>query len=190
MSDAVPANPEPGTRCFIALLPGAASLQALCACRESSQHASIGPAGSVRWLEPAALHLTLRFLGNTSATQIDSFARALPALASALPASTVRRLAVWPNRARPRLLVLELAANPALFRLAQACEAQARASGFAPEQRDFRAHVTLARLRPGGAFGILPQPSLTVRFDTLALMQSSPAPSGPRYTALASVPLR
>jgi 2'-5' RNA ligase len=96
---------------------------------------------------------------------------------------------VWPNRARPRLLVLELESSEALSDLAHACETHARKAGFAPETRGFRAHITLARLRPGCAFGILPHPPPSIAFDAVALMQSTLAQPAATYTELARAEL-
>lgn len=176
-------------RCFLALLPDDASREVLQRCREALERANSGAPRGLRWVEPAALHLTLRFLGASSSAQIDYFKHILPTLAHALPAIDARRYGIWPNRARPRLLVLELEANAALSQLADQCEMHARKSGFAPEPREFRAHVTLARLRPGCALGILPNPPPAFTFDAIALMRSTLAQPAATYTELAREPL-
>jgi 2'-5' RNA ligase len=176
-------------RCFLALLPDAASVQNLRRCRDTLERTIAGAARGVRWIEPAALHMTLRFLGESGGAQIDYFKHMLPTLAPALPSIPAHRFGVWPNRARPRLLVLELESGEALSDLAQACETHARKAGYTPETRDFRAHVTLARLRPGCAFGILPHPPPSIAFDAVALMQSTLAPPAATYTELARAEL-
>lgn len=189
MSGAAPDHFEGGIRCFLALLPDAASRQALQRCRATLERAVAG-AARVRWVEPAALHLTLRFLGTTSNAQVEYLKHMLPTLAPALSAITTRRYGIWPNRARPRMLVLELADDPGLSNLARECEAQARKAGFEPEPRGFRAHLTLARLRPGCGFGILPEPPPAITFDAVALMQSALTQPAATYTELARVPLK
>lgn len=160
-------------RCFLALLPDPASRERLRRCRETLEHAIAGATRCIRWVEPRSLHLTLRFLGDSTAMQIDYLTHALPSLASALPAMATHRYGIWPNRARPRLLVLELQANPLLSDLKRACESHARDASFEPETRPFRAHLTLARLRPGCVFGALPAPPPPIHFGSLALMQST-----------------
>lgn len=176
-------------RCFLALLPDAATRTLLQHCRDTLQHAAASTPRGARWVEPGALHLTLRFLGASTTTQIEYLKHVLPSLAPALPALDARRYGIWPNRARPRLLVLELETPPALARLASECENHARKAGFAPEPRDFRAHVTLARLRPGCAFGILPGPPRALNFEAIALMRSTLAQPAATYTELAREPL-
>ncbi|MBU6478116.1 MAG: RNA 2',3'-cyclic phosphodiesterase [Xanthomonadaceae bacterium] len=176
-------------RCFLALLPDTASRSALQRCREALEHANSGAPRGMRWVEPAALHLTLRFLGASGSAQIDYLKHMLPTLAHAIPAISARRYGIWPNRSRPRLLVLELEADALLSQLACECEKHALKAGFAPESRDFHAHVTLARLRPGCALGILPNPPSAFAFDTIALMRSTLAQPAATYTELARAPL-
>lgn len=172
-------------RCFLALLPDEASVRSLRRCRETLERTLIGAARGARWIDPASLHLTLRFLGDAGNAQVEYFKHMLPTLAPSLPAIATRRFGIWPNRARPRLLVLELEPSPPLSALAEQCEAHARKAGFPPETRGFRAHLTLARLRPGCAFGILPNPPPSVAFESVALMQSTLAQPAATYTALA-----
>lgn len=181
-----PASAEPGSpRCFIALLPDAASRDGLRDCRDALIRALPGAARGVRWIDPAALHVTLRFFGAATLAQLEYLKHMLPALARALPGIAARRYAIWPNRARPRLLVLELDAPDVLLALAGECEALAHKCGFEADARGFKAHLTLARLRPGCAFGILPGPPATVGFDTVALMQSTLAQPAAIYRELA-----
>lgn len=189
MSAAAPADPANDTRCFLALLPDAAGVLALQRCRASVERAITGATRGVRWLDPASLHLTLRFLGASSSAQIEYLKHILPTLASGLPALAGLRYGVWPNRARPRMLVLELAADASLSGLVHECEMQARKAGFEPEPRGFRAHVTLARLRPGCGFGILPNPPSALTFDTIALMRSTLVQPSATYTELARASL-
>ena len=189
MTPGAATEPVPPTRCFLALLPDAASRQALEHCREPVERSSAGAAHGVRFIDPAALHMTLRFLGDSTRAQVEYLKHVLPGLAPALPALAVRRLAIWPNRARPRLLVLELATDAALSSLVHDCETHAHKAGYELEPHGFRAHVTLARLRPGCAFGTLPNPSTSIAFDSVALLQSTLAQPAAAYTELAREPL-
>lgn len=178
-----------GTRCFIALLPNAAGRDTPRHCREALTTANPGIARGVRWVDTAALHLTLRFLGDSSDAQIEYLKHMLPTLTRDLPAIGARRCAIWPNRARPRLLVLELEVPESLLALAREGEALARKAGFAPEPRPFRAHLTLGRLRPGCVPQLPSTPPTPLAFNTLALMASDLQAAGARYRELASVPL-
>ncbi len=181
---AAPHTFDEGARCFIALLPDAAGTESLLACRAVIAASHPGAARRLRWVERDALHLTLRFLGPAPRAQQQRLAEVLPALARRLHPLATRRYAIWPNRARPRQLVLELANDTTLAELANACETEARATGSASEARPFRPHVTLARLRPGCAFGQLSAPPPALTFDSIALMQSHPMQPSAGYREL------
>lgn len=189
MNAAASPGDELGMRCFLALLPEPASRRQLEQSRAALERASAGCTHAVRWIDPHSVHLTLRFFGHSSALQIDHFKQALPALAQPLPACATHRFGIWPNRARARLLVLELQTSAALSGLARECELHARQAGFAPEPRAFRAHLTLARLRPGCVFGVLPNPPPSIRFGALALMQSTLARPAAIHSELAHLAL-
>lgn len=176
---------EAGKRCFLALLPDRPSRQSL---RRYCGTLAGALAGDVRirWVDPAAWHLTLRFLGTSSPAQVEHLTQMLPTLGRPLPVIAARRLGSWPRRSRSRLLVLELEPDTALLHLAHRCERQVQRAGFAAESRAFRAHITLARLRRGCARPTVSGSPPAVGFATIALMQSHLNPSGAIYTSLAS----
>lgn len=185
-ADAAPAT---GIRCFIALRPDAASVRALERARAALEQASLGATRGVRWIGAPALHLTLRFLGDSTRAQVEYLRHMLPTLARPLPAIAAHRYGVWPNRARPRLLVLELATHPDLQALADACEAHARKAGYDGATSRFRPHLTLARLRPGCAFGILPDAPPALTFTRVALLRSTLTQPAATYTELDGIAL-
>ena len=133
------------------------------------------------------LHLTLRFLGQSSESQTRALWMQLSA--ASLPAFSVRleQLLCWPG---PKVLCLagEMT-DPALQDL-DACITQAAASaGYPSAQHPLHPHLTLAR----GAKQLphLPVivPELQVQPTALHLYQSVSTPAGVRYPILASLPL-
>lgn len=136
---------------------------------------------------PENLHLTLRFLGQSSEAQ----ARQLWTLLSqvTLPAFSVRlnELLCWPG---PRVLCLAgVITDPGLQRLDALLSQAATQAGYPPAQHPLHPHLTLAR----GAKQ-LPQlsvtvPALQVQPAALHLYQSISTPAGVRYPVLASLPL-
>lgn len=189
MTAAAPAGDGTGARCFVALLPAPASRRALQQCRDQLAPAIAGAVHGVRWVDAAAVHLTFRFLGASGSAQVEYLKHILPTLVPPFSTLATRRYAIWPNRARPRMLVLEMQPDPALLQLAADCEGHARKAGFDPEPRGFRAHLTLARLRPGCTPGSLPAPPATLGFAAVALLQSHPTQPGAGYRELARVAL-
>ncbi|VWB37458.1 2'-5' RNA ligase [Burkholderia latens] len=92
-------------RAFVALMPDTASRDTLRA---------LPITRGARRTPPAQLHVTLAFIGAERA-RCDALATRLPALAAAhaLPSQPVERIEWWPSLPRARLIVAELAADPA-----------------------------------------------------------------------------
>jgi RNA 2',3'-cyclic 3'-phosphodiesterase len=155
--------------------------------------ARLGPRlGGIRPVRPEGIHLTLRFLGDTSPTQVDALRLRLAAAAALCPPADSRAagLGTFPERGSPRALWLGLEVPPPVLELQHACERAARAAGFEKEERPFRAHLTLGRWRERAARPDLPPVDLgTTRLDTLALFRSDLQPGGAVYTPLARFPL-
>ena len=64
------------------------------------------PPRSVRWVKPAAMHLTLVFLGDTPTVRLDSIAGAMAAAVSDIPPIpfAAAGLGCYPNTRRPRVV--------------------------------------------------------------------------------------
>lgn len=150
----------------------------------------------IRWVAPAKLHLTLKFLGETESERIPRILESMAEAARLTEASEleIRSAGVFPDAHRPRVLwldVLDKAAwlAPLVARLEEALEPL----GFERGQRPYVAHLTLARLDrklPDALLECLMQTGFG-RFlpSELVLFESRPAPFRD-YLALGSVPLR
>lgn len=144
--------------------------------------------GRVRLVRAEGIHLTLRFLGETSPVQIERLRSALAAAAAECPATEARAagLSTFPERGSPRVLWLGLEVAAPVLDLQTACEQAARTAGFSPESRPFRAHLTLGRWRDRVPRPELPAVDLgTTRLETLSLFQSDLGSDGAVYTPLA-----
>lgn len=160
----------------------------------------------VRWVNAAGLHLTLRFLGDSTPRQLERVQAALGEATRVCPAGTGRLtgLGVFPESERlpPRVLWVGLELPRPFFALQAACERAAREAGFEPERRAFTPHLTLGRWRdraPRPTFDELDRHSPSGRgaaaregapdsaaclLDTLVLYRSELRPTGALYTAL------
>lgn len=101
-----------------------------------------------RWVATPNIHLTLRFLGETTPDQVQRLATGLREVANAQPPFplTIGDIGGFPNLRRPRVLWLGVGGDlPQLNALQAAVERTARMVGFPAEQRAFSAHLTLAR---------------------------------------------
>lgn len=132
------------------------------------------------------LHLTLRFLGQSSQQQATMFWSQLQS--TVLPSFTVRlhELLCWPG---PRVLCLAGdISDPSLQQLDLVLNQVAAAVGFPAPQHPLHPHLTLAR--NARTFHPLPVSEITVIATQLHLFQSVSTPAGVRYPVLASLPLR
>ena len=100
-----------------------------------------------RWRPLEALHVTLRFYGELR----EDVARDLDAelLKIAQPPFEIilQGAGSFADGGEIEAVWAGVAENPALTRLAKACEAAARRAGLKPDPRLYRPHVTLAYLR-------------------------------------------
>jgi len=99
-----------------------------------------------RWIDPENYHLTLRFIGDVDGATARDFTNALGKIAVPPFELRVRGLGSFGGN-KPRAIFADLAPSEALETLQRAHERAAREAGLPPESRNFKPHVTLARLR-------------------------------------------
>jgi len=161
------------------------------------------PEGTVRWVKPGGIHLTLQFLGDVPVVKINSIAQALTAACAPFhPFSvTVGGLGCFPNAKRPRVTWVGVdEPTGTLAALQKAIERAMVPLGFTPERRAFHPHLTLGRTKrqatrdQAQALGTLITTTqipflgqMNVR--QVCLIRSDLRPTGAVYTRLATAPL-
>lgn len=174
-------------RAFIAItLPEAVRRQLGVACQSLAAQL---PPRAVRWVQPALIHLTLRFLGEVEVGKVVALAAALDRVAANTPAFTMRlgELGCFPNSRRPRVIWVSLEDSGPAVVLQRALEQDLVAGGWPPEDKPFHPHLTLGRVKgEAGQVGRLPwgqalEP-LPVPVEAIHLIESQLRPSGPIYT--------
>jgi 2'-5' RNA ligase len=157
----------------------------------------------IRWTNPDGVHLTLKFLGETPATQEAAICRALHEAAQG-HASFALELAgpgCFPNTRRPRVVWAGVSgALDALNALRDAVERTVAPLGFPTDTRPFSPHLTLGRARQGASSAALA--ALGAHIDRggtfepvgwqvtgLSLMRSDLRPTGAVYRQVAHIPL-
>jgi len=106
------------------------------------------PSARLRWVRPGNLHLTLRFLGATAAASIPALEAAVDRTARASAPFDVRLsgAGAFPSPARPRAVFLRAGEGAAgLVALADRLAKELAEGGWPPGEREFAAHLTLAR---------------------------------------------
>jgi 2'-5' RNA ligase len=161
-------------------------------------------APSIVRLTPAErMHLTLAFLGEMADESVDAIGRELATLTTGVvgPPLLPRQLELFSSAARATVVVVAFAdSDGALLALQSDVAALARRHGFVLEERAFRAHVTLGRLRTPtdlrrwrsdaqSAVEVALAGIAVARAPSVTLYRSDQGPEGPRYTALTRCPL-
>lgn len=104
----------------------------------------------VGWEKPEKLHVTVKFLGDVDEGRLASLSRMIEGVAADHRSSRVKLIGtgVFPNDRQPRILWLGIENNDAELSLIAASVEQACSElGFKLEDRKFKPHVTIARIR-------------------------------------------
>lgn len=161
------------------------------------------PPRSIRWVRPASIHLTLKFLGEIDPAGLPDLQQSLTAVTADTAPFTLQlgALGMFPNAAQPRVIWVGLDGDQAaVIALQQRVEAACAELGHPPEKRGFNPHLTLGRVRQeanrtqrrqiGTAVEQLsPPPPQQWAANELTLFQSELRPEGAVYTPLAVEPL-
>lgn len=104
---------------------------------------------NIRWADPAQLHLTLKFLGETSPIQTEQTKLILETVAAQFAPFqfTLRGLGFFKNQGQPRVLYAGIDDSEILQKLAQETDHQLAGAGFEKETRGFHPHLTLGRIK-------------------------------------------
>jgi 2'-5' RNA ligase len=104
----------------------------------------------VGWERAEKLHLTLKFLGDTTDGQLDELKIATESIAAKFPAFKLRlgNTGVFPNARNPRVLWIDVFDEPGnLAKMNNLLEDACERFGFARERRKFVPHLTIGRVR-------------------------------------------
>jgi 2'-5' RNA ligase len=152
------------------------------------------PVGGAKWVQPEDMHITLRFAGDIDGRTADDLADLLADVRVSPFNVAISGAGAFGGR-DPHVLWAGVEAGAELDALYRASERAARAAGLGPDPRDFRPHVTLARMRRArqaevarylAEFGDLRmEPFLVTRF---VLLSARPGSGGPPYAIEAAYP--
>jgi len=136
---------------------------------------------------PDALHLTLRFLGAVEEARIPDLRQAVGAALSGVTSFTGRLdgLTGFGPKDAPRVVVIGAEPVEAWRNLAGRVESAVRESGWEPEHRPFRPHITIHRPKCSGRVPAVQVPPVSFEVDRVVLYESRLTPARAVYTALA-----
>ncbi len=156
--------------------------------------------GRVTWVRPGNIHLTLRFLGEVDEARLPLVRGALEEAASACRSFELVSdgLDAFPSMRRPRVLYLGLHESPGLSILKEAMDSALAKAGFSEDDKPFKAHLTLCRIRSpetavalGAAAGALKvEKKVAFTVSRFVLYKSDLSPKGARYSVIKDFQLR
>lgn len=156
--------------------------------------------GDIRWVNPAGMHLTLKFLGETSEEKVAAVKESLSGTAHRYVPFCLRLsgTGTFPGGQRaPRVLWVGFEESSSLKSLQAEVEREMEKLGFPSEPRPFHPHLTLGRVKNPSGLGPLlrefEKDRTTVfgemEVSRLTFFQSLLQPSGAQYIILAELPL-
>jgi len=146
---------------------------------------------AVRLVPADALHVTLVFLGEQPESALVAIGRAVVSEARSLGPLRVSAAAWLPPR-RPGVLIADLVEEGDRLAKLQTNLSVALSPWHEPETRDYRPHVTVARVRRGERISlkqVAAPPRLVFEARALTLYRSFAERGGSRYEAVARIPL-
>lgn len=154
----------------------------------------------ISWVKPENMHITLKFLGNIREEDIGQIKQIMAKSCTDISPFSLQgqALGVFPTVNRARVIWTGLHGETALLeKLYLALETGLAQIGFAKEERPFRPHLTLGRIKTRAKpkplleaihqYQTFSTPSFTVK--EIVLFKSTLHPQGARYTVLEKVRL-
>jgi 2'-5' RNA ligase len=152
------------------------------------------PGNKASWSRTENIHLTVKFFGSVEQKRIPRISDASARVVKKFSEIEIRieNTGAFPRLSQPRVLWIGVS-DPSgeLARLQEMFEVECALEGFEKETRDFKPHLTIARLRrPEGARALAASnqemgfESMTVGVNELVVFRSEPTSKGSKYSVL------
>ena len=151
----------------------------------------------VRWVPAKKIHLTLKFLGDVSVSNLEMLNRIIRSEAKKINPFeiSVGELGAFPSIHRPRVIWVGIEAPPELNMLQRGIENETYRLGYARERRPFSPHLTTGRVSRNATAGHIHQIADVLgdskigflgatRIQAVHLYRSDLRPQGAVYTRL------
>jgi 2'-5' RNA ligase len=182
-------------RSFIAFELPQEAKEVLARIQEQMKRAGSG----IGWVKPGGIHLTLNFLGNIQEGQIDELAEAMRRSAAGFGPVKLgfSEAGAFPGPKNPRVIWVGLKGETdRLAAIKKRLDELLQPLGFEPEQRTFKPHLTLGRVKkkinPALLSALISETKIDEKpfvVSHLVLYKSQLFPDGAEYTPLATVEL-
>ena len=166
---------------------------------ESIMSSLLSLGGDLKPVDRENIHLTLKFLGNVSATKLEEIKSALAQVTFPPFSLEIKGAGAFPNLKRMNVIWVGIGEGWSQVELVfEQTEKLLHQLGFSRETRPFSPHITVARVKSGrkrdeiAAFlGHLSDESFgSFNVENVKLKESVLSPSGPKYSTLFEAPAR
>jgi 2'-5' RNA ligase len=160
------------------------------------------PDTPIRWVPVKNIHLTIKFLGDVSMSNIEILTKLMQSETRHHPLFeiSVGELGAFPSIRRPRVIWVGVEAPQELYALQRGIEAETARLGYSREEREFSPHLTLGRVSRNANSDSVRQISDVLSnckigylgaacVRSVNLYRSDLQPGGAVYTQLFSAPL-
>ena len=152
------------------------------------------PEAAASWSKPENVHLTLKFFGNVPKQKLTRISDAAVRVSKQFASFEIGigGVGVFPKPSRPQVLWIGVE-DPSgrLTELQRRVEEECAKEGFAKEDRAYKPHLTLARLRHPDGARKLAETHLQTKFSVInvpvtefVVFRSQLSPKGSTYTAI------
>lgn len=154
------------------------------------------PNAAASWSRPESIHLTVKFFGNVDQSQAPAISAAATRVISKFSPFQIQvaRTGAFPGPRWPQVLFIGIQdPSGTLTNLQKQLEEEFAREGFPKENRVFRPHLTIARVRNPHRAADLAQTHFDMSFETLELtldqlilFRSELSSKGSKYTAIST----
>ena len=169
--------------------------------RQTTQFRKLYPSPIIRWVKPDNIHLTLKFLGDISLSDLESINFELVKETSIIKPFFISftHLGVFPNPLNPRILWIGVKSPEILGELHRSIERIVSRFGIESEKRPFSPHLTLGRIATKNSFHNLENFFYEMEMinvsniekviiSSMKIFKSDLKPGGPFYSVIHNIP--
>ena len=162
-----------------------------------------GLGSSIRWTNPTSLHLTLKFIGETTEHKRADIVKVIQDASKGFSGFSIDciGLGVFPNRRLPKVIWLGFELKQELLKLQNEIDNNLVIVGFGKEKQGFSPHLTIGRVNSQLASGesmflnekmdeFSGKVITTFPITEINLIKSDLKQSGPLYTIQNTIPLK
>lgn len=154
---------------------------------------------SIKWVEPDNMHLTLRFIGETTFDQVKKISELLENVSKMHHAFDFKlgKPGYFKSGKQPRVIFLNIENDTILKKIVTSIEDGLVELGFEREQREFKPHLTLGRIKflksKEAFYSLMKEINESdiqqVRVTEIIYYQSILSSAGPKYKPLKVIKL-